>query len=212
MERRQSPGCERAQGGGLRVWAALCCLLLPLCGQAADAVARFACEAGVCGFNVIDSRLVVEPCAGRSVLVAYSESSGVTLLQCTPEEGSSENLVYLFDRTQTRGPALELVGIRFVKAGVLSAAAKYGVPDRFGAIALCVAPRPAEAGQLLMLARRPGPDPRDGDCFRVLRAVPSANGLDIRADDAANVPVRLASSDLWSELRRNLLPFIGPSN
>ncbi len=210
MGPRQSPGSEGVRSGGRRAWLALWCLLLSVDCHAAAAVARFECESGVCGFNVLESRLVVAPCAGRSVLAAYSESSGITLLQCTSDEGPSETLGYVFDRSRPKAPALELSGIRFVKANALRAAAEHGIPDRFGVIPLCVAPGPARVGQLVMVARQPGPDPQAGDCFRVLRAVSTADGLDVRADDAAPVSARQAAPDLWTTLRRNLRPFLGP--
>lgn len=187
--------------------AAAAALALPASG--AGKVTKFDCVGGVCGFNVAASDVREAPCKGQPVLVAYSESSGATLIQCDGADGTSS---YLFDRAATGRAGIELAGTRFIKSDFLAEAAAYGVPDRFGPVPLCVKPAAAVAanGEFVLVAKEPAPGPDGGYCYRVIRAGAAHGGLALRTDSGAP-PAATASAAAhkkWRKLAARVLHHI----
>jgi len=173
------------------------------------AVARFDCEQGVCGFNVVDAELVVEPCAGGAVLVAYHATGGTAIVQCGGGSGPDEPTSYVFDRSR-RGPTFEVPGGRFVRPAALVEAAALGVPDRFGPVPLCRpgAARAAEAASpLQLLLKTPA---ADGSCYRVLSVLGSGHTLALLADDSSPplAPADVLTRRRWAALVDRMLPLI----
>ncbi len=113
---------------------------------ATQAVAPFACVGAICGFNVLARELRVAPCRGQSMLVAYSMTSGLSLVQCSAPGDVGGNASFLFDRANPARPGLALNGTRFVKPDALAEVNRDGVPDRFGPVPLCAEAGSAAAG------------------------------------------------------------------
>jgi hypothetical protein len=185
--------------------AAAMSLALPASG--AGKVSRFACAGGVCGFNVAASQVREAPCKGQPVLVAYSESSGATLIQCGGADGTR---TYLFDRGATGRAGLELKGTRFIKSDFLSEAAEHGVPDRFGPVPLCVksGATAAAAGEFVLVTKVPAPEPDAPYCYRVIRVGAERGALALRAD-AGDPPAGAATAHKkWRRLAAKVLRHI----
>lgn len=185
--------------------AAAMSLALPASG--AGKVSRFACAGGVCGFNVAASQVREAPCKGQPVLVAYSESSGATLIQCGASDGTR---TYLFDRGATGRAGLELEGTRFVKSDFLAEAAEHGVPDRFGPVPLCARPgtAAAAAGEFVLVAKAPAPEADGAYCYRVIRVGAERGALALRAD-AGEPPASTATAhNKWRKLAAKVLRHI----
>lgn len=189
--------------------AAAVALALPASG--ASKVTKFDCAGGVCGFNVAASDVREAPCKGQPVLVAYSESSGATLIQCGTADGTRS---YLFDRGATGRAGIELAGTRFIKSDFLAEAAEYGVPDRFGPVPLCVKPGAAvaAAGEFVLVAKEPVPEPDGAYCYRVIRVGAERGELALRAD-AGKAPAATATPHKkWRKLAAKMLRHIRPGD
>jgi hypothetical protein len=185
--------------------AASFALALPASG--AGKFTRFDCAGGVCGFNVPASAVHEAPCKGQPVLVAYSESSGATLIQCGGADGTTS---YLFDRGAAARPGLELAGTRFIKSDFLAEAAESGVPDRFGPVPLCVKPGPAAAaaGEFVLVAKVPAPEVDGAYCYRVIRAGAGPGAPALRADSGEPPAATTTAHRKWRKLAANVLRHI----
>ncbi len=186
--------------------AAAVALALPASG--AGKVSKFDCAGGVCGFNVPAGDVREAPCRGQPVLVAYSESSGATLIQCGGADGTKS---YLFDRGATGRAGLELAGTRFIKSDFLAEAAENGVPDRFGPVPLCVksAPAAAATGEFVLVAKAPGPEADGAYCYRVIR-VGGRHALALRADSGEPPAAAATAHKKWRKLAARVLRHIPP--
>lgn len=187
------------------VLAAVIALALPA-GGAAN-VTRFDCAGGVCGFNLAARDVHEAPCKGQPVLVAYSESTGATLIQCGVPRGEDGTTSYLFDRGVTGRAGLELAGTRFIKADSLAEVAEHGVPDRFGPVPLCARPAPqvAAAGEFVLVARTPAPGPDAAYCYRVIRVGSERGTLALRTDGGAAPAAAAKARNKWRKLAARVL-------
>lgn len=191
----------------------MCCLLLAaavslaLPASGSSKVARFDCASGVCGFNVSARDVREAPCKRQPVLVAYSESSGATLIQCGGAEGTR---TYLFDRGATGRAGLELQGTRFIKADFLAEAAESGVPDRFGPVPLCARPgaAAAAAGEFVLVAKAPAPEVDGAYCYRVIRVGAERGALALRADSGEPPATAATAHRKWRKLAAKVLRHI----
>lgn len=185
--------------------AAALALALPASG--ASKVTKFDCVGGVCGFNVAASDVREAPCKGQPVLVAYSESSGATLIQCGAADGTRS---YLFDRDATGRAGIELAGTRFIKSDFLAEAAEYGVPDRFGPVPLCVKPGAAVAadGEFVLVAKEPVAEPDGAYCYRVIRVGAERGELALRADSGKSPAAKTIPHKKWRKLAATMLRHI----
>lgn len=122
---------------------AACC-----CESFAKDVTDSECAAGVCTFHVLSDSLVVPPCNGYSVLVAYSESSGSTAIQCSSP--TEESKVYLFNRSGNLNKAYMLEGGRFLSSDSFPALVEEGVPDRFAPVPLCNKLQKSSWGEIII--------------------------------------------------------------
>lgn len=173
----------------------------------AGKLARFDCDRDVCGFNVPAREIREAPCRGLPVLVAYSESSGATLIQCGVAHGPEDTTTYLFDRASTGGAGLELAGTRFIKPDALAQAAERGVPDRFGPVPLCARPEPAAAvaGEFVLLAKMPAPDAGGAYCYRVIHAGARDGALALRAESGEPPAAAPTAHKKWGKLAARML-------
>lgn len=185
--------------------AAAVALALPASG--ASKVEKFDCVGGVCGFNVAASDVREAPCKGQPVLVAYSESSGATLIQCGAADATR---TYLFDRAATGRAGIELAGTRFIKSDFLAEAVADGVPDRFGPVPLCAKPAAAvaAAGEFVLVAKEPAPGPDGGYCYRVIRVGAGHDGLALRADPGKSPTAAATPHKKWRKLAASMLRHI----
>lgn len=195
---------RRAAAVRSAVLAAAIALALP--AGAAAKVTRFDCAGGVCGFNVAARDMHEAPCKGQPVLVAYSESTGATLIQCGVPRGEDGTTSYLFDRGATGRAGLELAGTRFIKSDSLAELAEHGVPDHFGPVPLCVRPAPQAAdGEFVLVAKTPAQGPDAAYCYRVFRVRTEGGTLALRADGGA-APVAIPRAHKkWRRLAARVL-------
>jgi hypothetical protein len=185
-------------------------IALPFNATARDKVAQFDCDKGVCGFNVTAAEMRIAPCRGASVLVAYSQNSGATLIQCSMPGNISGSLSYLFDWHSTDGAEFELKHTRFIKPSFLAEATESGIPDRFGPVPLCMptASTTSATGELLLVVKTPHPGADESYCYRLLRIRDDAGGLVINsADGPAPAPSTTARAK-WRSLLAVLRPYI----
>jgi hypothetical protein len=177
-------------------------LALPASG--AGKVTRFDCTGGVCGFNVAASDMHEAPCKGQAVLVAYSESSGATLIQCGGTDGTTS---YLFDRGAAGRAGVELAGTRFIKSDFLAEAAENGVPDRFGPVPLCVKPAStlAAAGEFVLVAKAPAPEADGAYCYRVIRVGAESGALALHTDLGEPPAAPATAHQKWRKLAATVL-------
>lgn len=188
--------------------AALC-----VAGGAAaeEKVSAASCGADVCAFNVVSAQLVVAPCEDASVLVAFSRSSGATLIECSTPGNVAENRSLVFDRRRPDSPPRLLSGGRFVRPEFIAEAAGAGVPDRFGPVPLCAAGqrRPAAAGELVIAEKRPNDSDDPPYCYGIVYAGVDGAGVTLQRDTGK--PMAAASDSVgrrWAKLRQNLMPYI----
>jgi hypothetical protein len=180
--------------------------------RAADAVSGPECAAGVCVLNVLAPDLISAPCVGYSVLIAYSESSGATLIQCSKPAGE-ENKSLIYNRHDRAVKPFEFEGGRFIRPDYLSKARIEGIPDRFGTVPLCPAEnrKPAVNGELLIAQKQPGKSDDAPYCFRIYYVIPGKSNIRVRGDDGRD---EASGSDEaiteWVPLQKKLARFIGP--
>ncbi|HEU4374041.1 MAG TPA: hypothetical protein VFS02_11150 [Telluria sp.] len=197
---------ERRAAARIVLLSAALALALPVGG--ASKVTQSDCAAGVCGFNIAARDMDEAPCKGLPVLVVYSESTGATLIQCGAPHGIDGTMSYLFDRGLTGRDGLELAGTRFVKPDSLADLAENGVPDRFGPVPLCVTPAAAAAGEFVLLAKMPAPDPNGGYCYRVIHVGTENGALALRSDPGAAPAVAATAHRKWRKLAEKMLRHI----
>lgn len=190
--------------------AALCLAWACLC-TAEDAVSPPACSDSVCVINVLARHLIVAPCTDESVLVAYSQASGATLIQCSDPSDPEDTKAFLYNRNDAAARTYEFRGGRFIRPNYLATAASEGIPDKFGAAPLCAAEnRPkAAAGELLLAEKRPN-DSKDAPyCYRIHYVVARKGTLQVVDDDGKSLPA-LAPSEVetWKKLRETLSTYI----
>jgi hypothetical protein len=184
------------------VFATAVALALP--ASSASEVTKPDCAGAVCAFNVAASDVREAPCKGQPVLVAYSEASGATLIQCGAAEGTTS---YLFDRGATGRAGVELAGTRFIKSDFLAEAAEYGVPDRFGPVPLCVkpVPQPTANGEFVLVVKMPAPQPEAAYCYRVIRVGTERGALALRADSGKPPAAATGAHKKWRKLASSVL-------
>ncbi len=202
-----SPACRSALLLALLAFAAATAAKAP----ATPPVSPFDCTGDVCGFNVTADTLVSAPCEGRAVLVAYSRSSGATLVQCSIPARGEDNLVYAFDRSSSHGPVYELEGGRYVNPSSLPAAATDGIPDRFGPVPLCSAPGAAQAGELTLVVKEPSGGGDPPYCYRLYRGAIASGAFALTADGASAPAPSGSGRARWNKLVAALLPYVVPA-
>jgi hypothetical protein len=179
--------------------------------MAEDAVSPPACSDGVCVINVLSKALIVAPCTDDSVLVAYSQTSGATLLQCSDPSDPQDNRIFVYYRKDAAAKSYEFRGGRFIRPGYLATAVTEGIPDRFGAVPLCAVKdrRNAATGELLLAEKQPSDSQGAPYCFRIHSVVAGKGTLQVLGDDgkelAALPPVGIA---VWAKLRENVSPYV----
>ncbi len=179
--------------------------------MAEDAVSPPACSDGVCVINVLSKALIVAPCSDDSVVVAYSQASGATLLQCSHPSDPEDNRTFVYDRNDAATKSYEFRGGRFIRPDYLSTAVSEGIPDKFGAVPLCAVKdrRIAATGELLLADKQPGESQVAPYCYRIHYVVAGERTLQVIGDDgkalAASSPPEIS---VWTKLRENLSPFV----
>lgn len=170
------------------------------------------CSAGVCVVNVTATRLISSPCVGDSVLVAYSQSNGATLIQCSQDATDAEgNKSFIYDRRDPGAKAFEFWGGRFIRTDFLAVAESSGIPDRFGAVRLCPlkSRAPAVNGGLLLAEKQPENSQENPYCYHIHYIVAGKNGLRVQSDDGHEAPpLSDKAAAEWATLRKNLAPYI----
>ena len=182
---------------------------------AEEAVSAPACSDGVCVVNVFSKALIVAPCADDSVLVAYSQASGATLIQCSDPEDQEDNKALVYDRHDVTAQAYEFRGGRFIRPDYLATATSEGIPDKFGAVPLCAAKdrRPAASGEMLLAAKQPSDSQDAPYCYRIHYVVAGAGNLHVAGDDGKELPaLSFQEAAKWAKLRANLSPYVDPKS
>lgn len=177
------------------------------CVSFAREVTDSECSAGVCTFHVLSDNLVVSPCKGYSVLVAYSESSGSTAIQCSsPIE---ESKVYLFNRDGNLKEGYLLEGGRFLSSDSFPALAAEGVPDKFAPVPLCNKLQVSSWGEIIIAEKDINDSGDPPYCYRINRIKSSGDGL-VVVTEAGRKPRLLPEAQIkrWTKIRTLLLGYI----
>jgi hypothetical protein len=186
------------------------------CAWAAeDEVSPPACSDGVCVVNVFAATLITAPCIDESVLVAYSQGNGATLIQCSDPSDPEENKAFVYDRKAASASSFLLSGGRFIRPDYLATAVTEGIPDKLGAVPLCAVKdrRPAAPGDLLLAEKQPNDSQEAPYCFRIHYVVAEKGMVQVVGDDGHELPA-LPSSEAasWTKLRDSLAPHIAKNN
>ena len=187
------------------------CLVWVVCAcSAQEAVSPPACSDGVCVVNVFSSDLIAPPCADDTVLVAYSQSTGATLIQCTDPDDAENNKAFVYDRHSVIAESYEFRGGRFIRPDYLATAVTDGIPDKMGAVPLCtVKDRPTSAaGELLLVEKQPSGSHGTPYCYRIHRVLAGKGSLQILSDGKELRALSPTDIAKWSKLREALSPYV----
>jgi hypothetical protein len=201
-----SPGFKRI---AVLIWLACSCASF-----ADDDVSPPECVDDVCVVNVIAEQLILAPCAGYSVLAAYSKSDGATLIQCS-KPAAEGNKTFIYDRRDRTVKAFEFDGGRFIRPDYLARAQAQGIPDKFGPVPLCPAQNreAATAGELLIAEKQPNNSESDPYCYRIHFIVAAKGNLNVRSDDGKELPpLSEKATAEWNPLREELSHYIDPQH
>lgn len=169
------------------------------------------CADGVCVANVLSAELIVEPCDGETVQIAYSKTSGAALIQCSDPSDPGGNKTFIFDRDTSGGSGFELDGGRFIRPDYLATAQGDGIPDKFGNVPLCsVNQRPkVAAGELLVAEKTPTNSPDAPYCYHVDYVRVESGTLRVESDEGHELsPVTAEKLATWAGLRKALGPYL----
>lgn len=169
------------------------------------------CADDVCVFNVIATGLISAPCVGYSVLVAYSRSSGTTLIQCSNSNSAEENKSFVYDRHDPAVKPFEFLGGRFIRPAYLTTAQTDGIPDKFGPVPLCATKnrRPAAGGQLLIVDKQRNDSDADAYCYRVNYVISGKGRLLISDDEGHELPsLSDEAAKKWRKLQATLARYV----
>lgn len=172
-----------------------------------DAISEHECADDVCVFNVHAADLILPPCEDYSILVAYSKSSGATLIQCNKASASEENKIFVYDRVDDGVKPSVVDGGRFIRPDYLIKAQREGIQDRFGQLPLCPikSRKDAVPGELLIAEKQPNDSESDPYCYRIHYVLADKGSLIIRSDDGQETPSLLGSQVVeWETLRGKL--------
>lgn len=187
-------------------------VLFLLCTNAhgEDRISTPECASDVCVSNIVDPRLATFPCTGNSVLVAYSQTSGVTLINCT-NPGEGQSTTYVFHRGKRAAKSYEVEDFRFLRPEGLVAAGREGIPDRFGAVPLCpskVKEAPVR-GALLLAEKRPSDSADKPYCYMPAFTFMQEKTLIFRTGDGVDLaPASPKTVQKWAKLKSRILQIL----
>jgi len=185
-------------------------LICSVAAWADDRVSGPDCSANVCVVNVLDNSLILGPCTGDAVLVAYSTTSGATLIQCSPSSGNEDNRTFVFDRLNGGAKSFEVQGGRFLRPTGWDQVEREGVRDVFGLVPLCPGTKRAApgAGELILVEKHPSDSDEHPYCYSVDYVVAGSSSLTVQSDDGKELaPLSEQGSREWTPLRQKLAPY-----
>lgn len=189
------------------------CLAWTCACTADETVSAPSCSDGVCVVNVFASALIFPPCVDESVLVAYSQNSGATLIQCSDPSDPEENKAFIYDRRHPSASSYVFSGGRFIRPDYLPTAMSEGIPDILGPVPLCTQKgrRPAAAGDLLLAAKQPNNSQDVPYCYRIHYVVAGKGAVQVVSDGGDELPA-MAPADVatWAKLQQSLAPYVDP--
>jgi hypothetical protein len=166
------------------------------------------CKDGVCTLN-LDAKDSAAPCAGATLLLAWRQAGGATLIQCATDDADMDKPSFAYNRDAPAAPAFPLTGMRFFMSDVLGGGA---LSDKFASRGFCQAPKPPRmaAGEILIGEKVPSDDEKNPYCYRVLRVGTTAAGVAIRADDGDSPKPEARHAD-WDRLAAKMTALIRAS-
>jgi hypothetical protein len=190
------------------VLAALCAGVAVHAAAAGDAP-KPSCKDGVCTLN-LDAKDSAAPCAGATLLLAWRQAGGATLIQCATDDADMDKPSFAYDRDAPAAPAFPLTGMRFFMSDVLGGGA---VSDKFASRGFCQPPKPPRmtAGEILIGEKVPSEDEKNPYCYRALRVGTTSAGVAIRADDGDSPKPEAKHAD-WDKLAAKMTALIRASN
>ena len=173
------------------------------------------CSDGVCVVNVFATTLISPPCVDQSVLVAYSQNSGATLIQCSDPADPEENKAFIYDRRHSSSSSYVLSGGRFIRPDYLATAVSEGMPDKFGAVPLCAVKnrRAGATGEMLLAEKQPSGLQDAPYCYRIHYVMAGTGAVQVVGDDGHELAA-LPPSEVpaWTKLQHSLAPYIDPKS
>ncbi|UFS69537.1 hypothetical protein LPW11_16755 [Geomonas sp. RF6] len=197
----------------LRVFSLHAIALLSLAANAVkadDSVTAPECSADICFFNVIKPKVIDAPCVGASVLVAYSKSSGTTIIQCSKPFYPDENKILLYDRFNQSSGSFELEGGRFLRTDFFLSEGPEGIPDKFGPVPLCGTKHrePPADGVLALVKKRPNNSEEAPYCYETFYAR-VRKGLTLQNESGQEQPpASKRARAKWHALQRKISSYI----
>ncbi|MFL6682133.1 MAG: SH3 domain-containing protein [Burkholderiaceae bacterium] len=172
---------------------------------AADRPLQATCGGGVCVANLGEDAAMA-PCAGATLLLAWRQSGGATLIQCNTSDAEMDRPSFAYNRDAPAAPAFPLTGMRFFMGDTLEAGS---VGDKFAARGFCKPPNPPRMvpGEILIGEKVPSDDEKNPYCYRVLRIGTTPGGVAIKADDN-DAPKAEARHADWDKLAAKMTALI----
>ena len=172
---------------------------------AADRPLQATCDGGVCVAN-LGEEAAMAPCAGATLLLAWRQAGGATLIQCNTSDAEMDRPSFAYDRDHPAAPAFALTGMRFFMGDALAAGS---VGDQFAARGFCNPPKPPRMapGEILIGEKVPADDEKNPYCYRVLRIGTTPGGVAIKADDN-DAPKAEARHADWDKLAAKMTALI----
>jgi hypothetical protein len=163
------------------------------------------CNGGVCVAN-LDKEASLAPCADATILLAWRQAGGATLIQCETNDADMDKPSFVYNRDVPTAPAFPLTGMRFFTADTLSAAS---IGDKFASRGFCKPPRPPRMapGEILIGEKVPSDDEKNPYCYRVLRISSTPGGVAIKADDNDSPKPEANHAD-WDKLAAKMSALI----
>jgi hypothetical protein len=153
----------------------------------------------------------VAPCEGYSVLVAYSQASPATLIQCSKPLHEDETKLFIYNRKNAGAKSFVIEGTRFLRPDSLQTAKDEGISSSFGEVKLCAESQSArsEAGDLLIAEKQPDNSDTGLYCYRIWQVRFKDGSVQFAGEDGSPRPTTSAvETKRWARLRTTLAPYI----
>ncbi|GFO62082.1 hypothetical protein M1B72_00930 [Geomonas paludis] len=176
---------------------------------AAEKASPPTCSSGVCAINIFAEDLMTSPCSGYSGIIAYSQSSDATLIQCSSP--TKESKILIFRRGNKMGETYEFEDGHFFKPEYLAEQAADAKADGLIPVPACDIAKQRKTAGLIVGEKEPTGSEITPYCYRIYYIDASATALHVTRDDGYKVPPASKKKIAkWSALRRKLTALIKP--
>jgi hypothetical protein len=157
----------------------------------------------VCFVNVFSKKLTASPCEGQAVILAYSETSGATAIECS--EFINETRIVIYDRLNPRAGTYLMENGKLIRPEALSRSMRDELEDAFASRPLCSAhisePLP---GDLILISKEFSNSEDHPYCYRV-NFIHIEDTISVRSDTGHEFkPISEKMARQWMPIRKKL--------